>query len=95
MKKRGKILRHPGAGPAIVIIEGQQHRCLLAAVWKSEALPRPGMTVEVTFDAEARIISVCPATEAHLPEAPAHGVLAAARAVGTRLLRKIVPKNRP
>lgn len=64
-------MRVPGAGPGLIIIEGQQFRFQLEGLWKSEMSPRPGLEVEVELDSDLQVIGVRPiagAQDASLPE---------------------------
>jgi hypothetical protein len=67
MKTRGKILRQPGQGPGIVMIEGQQFRFQLEGVWQSDIAPQPGQAVEVYLDHELQVIGLSVVTEAQVP----------------------------
>jgi len=55
-RKRGKVLREPGAGPGLMIVEGQQFSFSLTDLWQSPQPPKIGMTVESRVQAgwEAR-----------------------------------------
>src|SRR4029077_15819961 len=48
-RKQGKILREPGAGYGLVIIEGRQFPFSLADLWQSPQPPKVGMIVEAEF----------------------------------------------
>ena len=52
MTKRGRVLRDTNIGPGVITVEGKQYSFLLEGMWRSEVPPRPGMTVDVNFDAE-------------------------------------------
>jgi hypothetical protein len=67
MKTRGKILRQPGQGPGIVMIEGQQFRFQLEGVWRSDIAPQPGQAVEVHLDRELQVIGLSVVMEARVP----------------------------
>jgi hypothetical protein len=67
MKTRGKILRQPGQGPGIVMIEGQQFRFQLEGVWQSDIAPQPGQAVEVHLDRELQVIGLSVVMETQVP----------------------------
>jgi hypothetical protein len=48
-RKRGKVLREPGVGHGIVIIEGQQFPFFITDLWQSPEPPNVGMIVEAEF----------------------------------------------
>src|ERR1700694_1960412 len=68
MKKRGKVLRDPRAGPGLLMIEGRQYRFCLDGVWKSEIPPKPGLTVDVKLDQAGRILAITSVSDSHLAE---------------------------
>jgi hypothetical protein len=51
-RKRGKVLREPGTGPGLMIIDGQQFPFSLTDLWQSPQSPRVGMIVEAEFREE-------------------------------------------
>src|SRR5579864_4614818 len=66
MKTRGKILREPGQGPGIVMIEGQQFRFQREGVWQSATAPKPGLVVEVDLDRELQVVGMWAVAEFQL-----------------------------
>jgi hypothetical protein len=66
MRTRGKILREPGAGSGLLMIEGQQFRFSVASAWKSETPPKQGLVVEVELDRDLQVIAVKTVPEAQL-----------------------------
>jgi hypothetical protein len=54
-KMRGTILRVPGAGPGLLILNGQQKPFTLEGIWKSPVAPAANMTVDVDLDASDAI----------------------------------------
>jgi hypothetical protein len=52
MKKRGRILKDTNSGPGLLSAEGVQYSFTLEGMWRSDYPPRPGMIVDVVFDAE-------------------------------------------
>ena len=81
MKKRGKILRDPGANPGLLMIEGRQYRFYLEAVWTSEALDRAG-----------QILAIAAVSEHPLADKPAERFASTARAAAMTILRKVATK---
>jgi hypothetical protein len=63
MRKRGRILRDPAAGPGLLMVEGQQYQFLQDGVWKSEIPPTKGTIVEVEFDSGGSIKALRAAAE--------------------------------
>ena len=55
MNKRGKVLRDPHAGPGLLMIEGRQYQFWLDETWTLNVPPRPGLAVDVTFNARGQI----------------------------------------
>jgi hypothetical protein len=92
MTKRGKILRDPQTGPGLLMVEGRQYQFSLDGVWKSEAPPRPGMVVDVDFDAKAGITGLTAIPDAQVAKEQADKAMAAAKEQGGALLGKIVAK---
>ena len=58
-RKHGKVLREPGAGPGLMIIEGQQFPFSLADLWQSPQPPKIGMIVEAEFRDE-KLVAIRP-----------------------------------
>lgn len=63
MRKRGKVLRDPYAGPGLVMIEGQQYRFSLQGIWKSASPPKPGVVVDVDLDRNFEIVAITAVSE--------------------------------
>jgi hypothetical protein len=57
-RKRGKVLREPGAGSGLLIVEGQQFPFSLADVWHSPQLPKIGMIVEAEFNRDGKLVAI-------------------------------------
>jgi len=57
-KMRGTILKVPGAGPGLLMVNGQQKPFTLEGIWKSPVAPAANMTVDVDLDASDSITSV-------------------------------------
>jgi len=56
--KRGKVLREPGAGAGLLIVEGQQFPFSLTDVWQSPQLPKIGMIVEAEFNRDGKLVAI-------------------------------------
>jgi hypothetical protein len=56
--KRGKVLREPGAGAGLLIIEGQQFPFSLTDVWQCPQAPKIGMIVEVEFNRDGKVVAI-------------------------------------
>ena len=91
MKKRGKLLRDPFAGPGRRMIEGRQYWFSLECVWKSEVWPRPGLAVDVKFDRAGQIRAITTVSESQLAEKRGNRSSDAAKA-GMKILRKIAAR---
>jgi predicted molibdopterin-dependent oxidoreductase YjgC len=92
MKKRGKILRDPGANPGLLMIEGRQYRFYLEAVWTSEVPPKPGLAVDVQFDRAGQILAITAVPEPPFADKPAERFASTARAAAMTILRKVATK---
>jgi hypothetical protein len=68
MRKRGKVLRDPHAGPGLLMVEGRQYQFLLESVWKSEGPPKPGLAVEVDFGQSGQILAISVVPESQLAQ---------------------------
>ena len=93
MAKRGKIVRDPTAGPGLVMVQGRQHVFPLEGVWKSDALPRPGVVVDVEFDDAGRIRAMMAVPEARLAREQADAAIAYARRKGAEVGAGLVTRN--
>ena len=92
MKKRGKVLRDPHSGPGLLIAEGQQYPFSLEGIWKSEVAPKPGLAVDVEFDANGQIAAIYAVPESQLAKEQAEAALIAARTKGGALATSMVAK---
>src|SRR6185369_3618536 len=92
MAKRGKVLRDPNAGPGLLIVEGQQYPFALEGVWKSEVAPKPGLVVDVDFDANGQIGSITAVPDSVLAKEQADIALRAAKEKGGQIFAQIVAK---
>jgi len=57
-RKRGKVLREPGAGPGLMMVEGQQFPFSLTDLWQSPQPPKIGMIVEAEFNREGKLVAI-------------------------------------
>jgi hypothetical protein len=57
-RKRGKVLREPGAGSGLLIVEGQQFPFSLTGVWQSPQAPKIGMIVEAEFNRDGQLVAI-------------------------------------
>jgi hypothetical protein len=92
MAKRGKVLRDPYAGPGLLMVEGQQYPFGLEGVWRSEAPAKPGLVVDVDFDATGKIVGITAIPEAQLAKEQAAMALEAAKQQGGKIFGQIVAK---
>jgi hypothetical protein len=92
MSKRGKILRDPATGPGLLMVEGQQYSFSLLGTWRSEAPPRPGLSVDVEFDTQGKIISIIAVPESQVAKEQAEIALVAAKEKGAALASTMVAK---
>jgi hypothetical protein len=95
MKKPGKVLRVPAAGPGLLMIEGRQYWFCLEGVWKSNVPPKPGLTVDVNLNHAGQIVAISAVSESPLAvgQAQRSADTASATAV-VKILRKIAAKCR-
>ncbi len=95
MKKPGKVLRVPAAGPGLLMIEGRQYWFCLEGVWKSDAAPKPGLTVDVTLNHAEQILAITAVSESPLAVGQAQRPVDTTRATAAvKILRKIAAKCR-
>jgi hypothetical protein len=57
-RKRGKVLREPGAGPGLMMVEGQQFPFSLTDLWQSPQPPKIGMSVDAEFDRDGKLVAI-------------------------------------
>jgi hypothetical protein len=58
IKKSGKVLREPGTGDGLVIIEGRQFPFSLTDLWQSPKPPKIGMSVEAEFNRDGKLVAI-------------------------------------
>ena len=92
MSKRGKVLRDPCVGPGLLIVEGQQHQFFLEGVWRSDVPPKPGLMVDVEFNAQGEVCAINAVAESQLAKEQAEIALGAAKKKGAALASSIVAK---
>ena len=80
MAKRGRIVRDPTAGAGLVMVQGRQHTFCLEGVWRSDALPRPGVVVDVEFDDAGKVTGMRAVPEGRLAKEQAEAAIALATA---------------
>jgi len=57
-RKQGKVLREPGIGPGLLIVEGQQFIFSFQDLWRLDVPPKVGMVVEAEFNREGQLIAI-------------------------------------
>ena len=57
-RKRGKVLREPGVGPGLMIIEGRQFPFSLTDLSQFPQPPTIGTTVEAEFNRDGKIVAI-------------------------------------
>jgi hypothetical protein len=82
-------MRDPTAGAGLVIVQGRQHTFGLESVWKSDALPRPGVVVDVEFDDAGRVTAMMAVSEARLAREQAEAAIALATAKGAGVVARL------
>src|SRR5882672_724369 len=92
MKKRGKVLRDPSAGPGLLMVEGIQYPFVLEGVWRSEAPPRIGLAVDVEFDTEGKITNIAAVPDSQIAKEQAEVALAAAKQKGGAIVASLVAR---
>jgi hypothetical protein len=92
MAKRGRVLRDPSVGAGLLMVEGQQYPFALEGVWKSEAAPKPGLAVDVEFDASGRVAGIAVVPESQIAKEQAEVALKAAKEKGGQIFGQIVAK---
>ncbi len=92
MTKRGKVLRDTSAGPGLISIDGQHHQFSLEGVWRSDAPPVPGMTVQVEFAKDGSIAAITAVSDSQSAKEQAEAVVQAAREKGKVLASNAVAK---
>lgn len=89
MNRRGRILRDTNAGPGIVTSDGKQFSFTLEGMWMSDIPPRPGMSVDLTFNDEGVPVALRAVPENQVAKEQAQQALAGARTQGTALASKL------
>lgn len=89
MRKRGKVLRDPFAGPGLLMVEGRQYPFSLESLWKSEGPPKPGLPVDIEFGQSGQIIAISVVPESDLAREKA---AAAQQKNGSRFLNRIAAR---
>ena len=73
MRKRGKVLRDPFAGPGLLMVEGRQYPFSLEPLWKSAGPPKPGLPVDIEFGQSGQIVAISAVPESELTPQAAGG----------------------
>ena len=92
MAKRGKVLRDPHAGPGLLIVEGRQYPFFMEGVWRSEVPAKPGLAVEVEFDASDKVVGITAVPESQIAREQAEIALAVAKKRGAALVASMVAR---
>lgn len=82
-------MRDPTAGAGLVIVQGRQHTFGLEGVWKSDALPRPGVVVDVEFDDAGHVTAMTAVSEARLAREQAEAAIAVATGKGAGVVARL------
>ena len=77
-------MRDPHTGPGLLMIEGRQYQFWLDQTWGLGVPPRPGLVVDVTFNAKGQIQLIAAVPAAQLEKE------ALAKVSGTTKLRRIL-----
>jgi hypothetical protein len=91
MRKRGKVLRDPYAGPGLLMVEGRQYPFSLEPVWKSDGPPKPGLPVDIDFGQSGQILAITVVPESELAKEKAAAAAAGQRS-GASLLNKLAAR---
>ena len=91
MRKRGKVLRDPFAGPGLLMVEGRQYPFSLEPMWKSDGPPKPGLLVDIEFGKNGQIVAISVVPETELAKEKAAAAGAGGRG-GATLLNKIAAR---
>lgn len=92
MKKRGKILRDASAGPGLVSVDGQHYQFSLAGLWKGDAPPTAGMTVQVEFAPDGNMSCIIPVSESQIAKEQAEALAKVAGEKGKAIAGAAVAK---
>ena len=89
MAKRGRIVRDPTAGAGLVMVQGRQHTFGLEGVWRSDALPRPGVIVDVEFDDAGQVTRMMAVPQGRLAKEQAEAAIALATAKSAGVMARL------
>jgi hypothetical protein len=89
MIKRGRVLRDPGTGSGLLMVEGQQYKFALEGVWKSDLPPKPGLVVDVELDARGKVQGITAVSDSQLAKEQAAAALALAGHASGALTAKL------
>jgi len=80
MAKRGRILRDPRLGLGrLLMVEGRQYPFLSEGLWRSEVPARPGLVVNVDFDAHGNLNAITAVPECQVDSKVAAGAKSSVR----------------
>src|SRR5262252_8975295 len=79
MAKRGRVLRDPRLGPGLLMVEGRQYPFLMEGLWRSEVPARPGLAVNVDFDAHGNLNAITAVPECQVDSKVAAGAMSSVR----------------
>src|SRR5215475_13134342 len=68
MAKRGKVLRDPHLGPGLLMVEGKQYPFQMEGLWRSEVPAKPGLIVNVDFDAQGNVNGITAVPQSELDQ---------------------------
>jgi len=92
MKKRGKVLRDPHIGPGLLTVGGRQMPFVLEGVWKSEVPPKPGLAVDIDFNARDEIVAITVVPDSQLAREQAEAAIAAAQKQGVVMVSRMIAR---
>jgi hypothetical protein len=92
MRKRGKVLRDPHAGPGLLMVEGRQYPFSLESVWKSEGPPKPGLAVDIDFGQSEQILAITVVPESELAKEKVEAAAITQKQRGWKFLDKLAAK---
>ncbi len=90
MRKRGRVVRNPTAGPGLLMAEGQQYQFVLEGMWQSEAPPKSGLVVDIELDGSGRVQAITIVPDSQLRKEQEE--LATTRQKDRALASSIVPR---
>jgi len=92
MTKRGKVLRDPHLAPGLLTVAGQQMPFVLEGLWKSDVPPKPGLAVDIDFNASGEIVAITVVPESQLAREQAEAAIAAAQKHGAVMVSRMIAR---